>query len=30
LSSSPVKALTTVWAIIALVFIVYGWRLRRR
>ena len=28
--SSPVKALTVVWAIIALVYIVYGWRLRRR
>ena len=28
--SSPVKALTVVWAIIAVVYIVYGWRLRRR
>jgi hypothetical protein len=28
--SSPVKALTVVWAIIALVYVVYGWRLRRR
>jgi hypothetical protein len=28
--SSPVKALTVVWAIIALVYIVYGWRLRHR
>jgi hypothetical protein len=28
--SSPVKALTVVWEIIALVYIVYGWRLRRR
>jgi hypothetical protein len=28
--SSLTKALTTVWAIIALVYIVYGWRLRRR
>lgn len=28
--SSPVKALTTVWAIIAVIYIIYGWRLRRR
>jgi hypothetical protein len=28
--SSPVKALGVVWAIIALVYIAYGWRLRRR
>lgn len=28
--SSPVKALTVVWAIIAVVYILYGWRLRRR
>jgi len=28
--SSLTKALTTVWAIIAVIYIVYGWRLRRR
>ena len=28
--SSPVKALGTVWAIIAVIYIAYGWRLRRR
>lgn len=28
--SSPVKALGVVWAIIALAYIAYGWRLRRR
>lgn len=28
--SSPVKALGTVWAIIAVIYLVYGWRLRRR
>ena len=28
--SSPVKALATVWAILAVVYIAYAWRLRRR
>jgi len=28
--SSPVKALATVWAILAIVYIAYAWRLRRR
>ncbi len=28
--SSPVKALGVVWAIIAVIYIAYGWRLRRR
>lgn len=28
--SSPVKALATVWAILAIAYIAYAWRLRRR
>jgi hypothetical protein len=28
--SSPVKALATVWAILAVAYIAYAWRLRRR
>jgi hypothetical protein len=28
--SSPVKALATVWAVLAVVYIVWAWRLRRR
>jgi hypothetical protein len=28
--SSPVKALATVWAILAVLYIAYAWRLRRR
>jgi hypothetical protein len=28
--SSPVKALATVWAILAVVYIACAWRLRRR
>jgi hypothetical protein len=28
--SSPVKALGVAWAILAVIYLVYGWRLRRR